>query len=408
MIEFESRQIIEGFRSGVSSKAASQYFSFARPRFLAGAEAALERTAQTGQTGGMIVSGKYGEGKTHFLNTVHHMAHERNMVVSRISLSKETPFDKLHLVYQKLINHTYLPGRLQPGFAQVLENMTAGSPLAQDLAAFAEAELESNKLGLLLKSYLRTEDEDEKFMLLSDFEGDFCTNAVLKQIYKRIFSLKTTPSVAFTKTKHCMDYFAFFSHLFLQMGYSGWVLLFDETELVGRLGKKARMGAYANLAQFLRPGDCGKCKAVYSVFALTASFAEDVIESKHEFEHLQAMPLPPETAERAEWALTQIVSTEQLSPLSKEEIRKVLGKVIEFHGRAYGWLPTTDVDTLCRITEKRGHLLRTRMRASIEYLDQLYQYGSAEEVTVGALGMSTYEEDPPSLEGLLGNRTESD
>lgn len=401
MIDLEARQIIEGFRSGISSQATSQYFSFARPKLLAGAEAALARTAQTGQAGGIVVAGKYGEGKTHFLNTMHHLAHERNMVVSRISLSKETPFDKLHFIYQKLMNNTYLPGRLQPGFAQILEGMTAGSPLAQDLLAFAEAELETNKLGFLLKSYLRTEDEDEKFMLLSDFEGDFSNNAALKRIYKRIFSLKTAAPVTFTKTKHCMDYFAFFSHLFLQLGYSGWVLLFDETELIGRLGKRGRMGAYANLAQFLRPGGCGKCKAVYSVFAFTASFSEDVIESKHEFENLQSMALPPEMTERAGWALAQIASAEQLAPLSREEIRKVLEKVIEFHGKAYGWSPQAEVDALCQSTGKRGHLLRTRIRAAIEYLDQLYQYGSAEEATVGALGEATYEEDPPSLESLL-------
>lgn len=43
----------------------------------------------------MIICGKYEGGKTHLLNTVFNMASENNMVVSYLSLNKETPIDKL-------------------------------------------------------------------------------------------------------------------------------------------------------------------------------------------------------------------------------------------------------------------------------------------------------------------------
>ena len=81
----------------------------------------LDMVREKGRSSGMIISGKYGEGKTHLLNTVFNLAHSNNMVVSYLSLSKETPMDKLYLVYQKLISNTYLPMRQQPGFMQVLE-----------------------------------------------------------------------------------------------------------------------------------------------------------------------------------------------------------------------------------------------------------------------------------------------
>ena len=47
-------------------------------------DAALNKTAQDGSSGGMFISGKYGEGKTHLLNTVLDMAREMNMVVSLV------------------------------------------------------------------------------------------------------------------------------------------------------------------------------------------------------------------------------------------------------------------------------------------------------------------------------------
>lgn len=47
------------------------------------------------------------------------------MVVSYLSLSKETPMDKLYLIYQKALQNTYLPGRQRPGFMQELEKISS-------------------------------------------------------------------------------------------------------------------------------------------------------------------------------------------------------------------------------------------------------------------------------------------
>lgn len=158
---------------------------------------------------GKVIAGKYGEGKTHLLNTVFSLAHSNNMVVSYLSLSKEAPFDKLFLLYQKLVNNTYLPRRVQPGFIQELEKMTPNSPLANEMLLYGARELETDKLYYLLRSYLNTEDQDEKFLLQSDLEGDFIANASLRQIYRRIFQQSVKYNVNFSKTKHYMDYYCF-------------------------------------------------------------------------------------------------------------------------------------------------------------------------------------------------------
>ena len=116
MYDVEARHIIEALRSGIPSRAVGQYFSEARPRIMREISDRLDLVCEQGKSSGMIISGKYGEGKTHLLNTVFNLAHSNNMVVSYLSLSKETPMDKLYLVYQKLIGNTYLPRRQQPGF----------------------------------------------------------------------------------------------------------------------------------------------------------------------------------------------------------------------------------------------------------------------------------------------------
>ena len=377
MYDKEARHIIEALRSGIPSRAVGQYFSEARPRIMREISDRLDTVSEQGKSSGMIISGKYGEGKTHLLNTVFNLAHSNNMVVSWLSLSKETPMDKLYLVYQKLIGNTYLPKRQQPGFMHELEKISSNSPVANEMLLYAAKQLETDKLYYLFRSYLNTEDSDEKFLLQADLEGDFIANVPLKKIYKRIFNQTVKYNVNFTKTKHCRDYFSFMGHLFTQMGYHGWVILIDETELMGRLGKKARLNAYRNMADFLLPEKCPE--STFSIFALSASYAEDVIEGKHEYENL-AM-IYPEAPEPAKTVLDMLSRAPQLLPLTRDEIHEILYKIQDFHGKAYEWTPGLSIDSLTEATQSGGYLLRTKIRAAIEFLDQLYQYGKAGKTT---------------------------
>ena len=394
MYDMEARHIIEALRSGIPSRAVGQYFSEARPKVIREISGRLDMVCEQGKSNGMIISGKYGEGKTHLLNTVFNLAHSNNMVVSYLSLSKETPMDKLYLVYQKLVQNTYLPKRQQPGFMHELEKISANSPVANEMLLYAAKQLETDKLYYLFRSYLNTEDSDEKFLLQADLEGDFIANVPLKKIYRRIFNQPVKYNVNFTKTKHCKDYFAFMSHLFTQMGYHGWAILIDETELMGRLGKKARLNAYRNMANFLLPDRCPE--STFSIFALSASYAEDVIEAKHEYENLAL--IYPEEQEPARTVLDLLSRAPQLLPLTKEEIYEVLYKIQDFHGRAYEWTPNLSVDSLEEVTQAGGYLLRTKIRAAIEFLDQLYQYGKAGKTTVNELGEEVYTEDVPAIQ----------
>ncbi|MBT9138790.1 MAG: hypothetical protein DDT31_01366 [Syntrophomonadaceae bacterium] len=397
-MDFEAQRVIEALRSGVSSRAVGHYFSSARPELMEQISCKLDRIRDNGESSGMVVSGKYGEGKTHLLNTVFNLAHDNNMVVSLVSLSKETPFDKLYLAYQKLISNTYLPHRLQPGFQHILQDITPNNPLALDLLSFTSKHLETDKLFFVLRSFLNADDPDEKYLLMADLEGDFINNALLRQIYKRIFSQPVHYAVPFSKTRHSMDYFAMLSHLFKLLGFTGWVILFDETELLGRLGKKARLAAYKNMAAFLFPGQYSHLESTFTMFAIGSSYREDVIESKHDFENINSMYVDRTQREPMEKVLNHIITALQLQPLNQTEILSILELVQVFHGKAYDWHPQLDVREVLKASENRGYLLRTRIRAAVELLDQLYQYRQAGEIRINELGEPQYQDDElPSL-----------
>ncbi len=150
------------------------------------------------------------------------------------------------------------------------------------------------------------------------------------------------------------------------------------------------------MADFLLPDRCPE--ATFSVFALSASYTEDVIEGKHEYENLAE--IYPMEQEPAKTVLDLLVRAPQLLPLTREEFNEVLEKIQDFHGRAYGWKPNLSTEALMESTQSGGYLLRTKIRAAIEFLDQLYQYGKAGHTAIDELGRETFTEDIPVIEDI--------
>ena len=399
MSEFKARHMIEALRSGIPSRAVGEYFSEARPGITKRISTHLENVHASGASDGCVFCGRYGEGKTHLLNSVFSLASSMNMVVSFVSLGKETPMDRLYLLYQKLMANTYLPGAAQPGFRQKLEEMTKGSAVSSELLAYTAKELETDKLYYLLRAFLETGDEEERMTFLADLEGDYAANALIKRSYRRLSGKPVKFNQTFSKTKHGMDYFYFASHLFRQLGYDGWVILFDEAELIGRLGKKTRMKCYRNMQTFFHPN--AKLEGVFSLFAFSSSYTQDVIDKRNEYAVAgEVFAEDPDGLKEVTAVLNAIVNAPELAPLTKTEILQILMSIQKLHGEAYGWSPDITADALYDATESGGYLLRTKIRAAIEFFDQLYLYGEAGKVRITQLGKEILEEEVPSLEDL--------
>ena len=400
MSDFKARHVVEALRSGIPSRAVGEYFSEARPAMMRKIRERLEAVRETGHSDGMIICGRYGEGKTHLLNTVFNMAFDANMAVSYISLGKETPIDRPYLLYGKLISNTYLPGAGQPGFRTKLETMTAGSGAAGDLMAYSAKELQTDKLYYLLRAYFGTQDEEEREAFLADLEGDFTGAPLIRRSYRRIYGNPVRFNQNFSKTKHGMDYYNFISHFMRTIGLGGWVILFDETELIGRLGKKTRAKSYVNMQHFLRPSS--GMEGVFSLFALSSSYSEDVIDKKNEIENVRdAFSDDPDAMAKALTTVNAMLNAPELAPLSRNEMMEILLGIQTYHGRAYNWHPEVSAETIYSATEAGGYLLRTKIRAAIEFFDQLYQYGEAGKTKITELGRETFDEDEtPSLEGI--------
>jgi hypothetical protein len=139
------------------------------------------------------------------------------------------------------------------------------------------------------------------------------------------------------------------------------------------------------------------------MFAFSASYCEDVIEAKGEYDNLAA--LYPENQEPMKTVLDAIREAPQLSVLTKDEILEVLKKIVRYHGKAYDWQPQVRLQDMVSSVESGGYLLRSKIRAAIEYLDQLYLYGKIDKSSINELSKENFTEsedrEMPVLNQLL-------
>lgn len=397
MDNYYARHMIEALRSGVPSKDVGEYFSSSRVKLRDEIINDLDSVCN-GDSKSRIILGKYGEGKTHMINSIYAWAQKRNMVVSLVSLGKESPMNNLAALLPKILSSTYLPQSVHPGFlSQVKQSLTATCDKTQKILLYATRELESDRLYFVFRAFMECNDEDSRIQLENDLMGGFLSADVLRQLYQRIVKEKYKPQSKFSKSRNAIDYYRFMANLFSVMGYSGWVILFDEAELIGRYARISRFKAYENISKFL---DNHSFPSLYSFFAFSSSYSEDVISSKDDYGYIEQIDDAEKKATLTK-VLNSIVNARELASLSQEELNQAIFKIVDLHEKAYQWKCTIPAEVIYSHVKGVGLLLRTKIRATIEYLDQVLQYGDADSIKVGNLSSDSFQEEGCDIDNLL-------
>ena len=79
--------------------------------------------------------------------------------------------------------------------------------------------------------------------------------------------------------------------------------------------------------------------------------------------------------------LDRIVDAEELRPLTEAELSSSLKTIVDIYSKAYGRDYTEYTDKVIDTAMSSGYLLRTKIRAAIEALDQISQYGDTGDIT---------------------------
>ncbi len=190
--------------------------------------------------------------------------------------------------------------------------------------------------------------------------------------------------------------FRFAAQLMIAAGYAGWLLLFDEVDLIARYTLIQRGKSYAEIARWTGNLKEDPYPGLSSVLAITSAFEAEVIESRNDREAVPGkLNLSGNESDRvpagpAEREMKLIGRALRLVPPNTATLDETYAKVQAIHGRAYDWEPPS--------VDSRGERLASmRMREYVRRwinewdLKRLYP-GYEPELEVTTVDLS-YEED---------------
>ncbi len=394
---FQARSIIEALRKGSVPVDYVPLFTVGRTNWLTFIEDDLDNYIAEGGSKVRFISGDYGDGKTHFMSVIRHLALAKGFAVSFVVLTREVPIHKFETVYQNIVRE--LRGSFEgTGIRKLLDSWLeqlsetnikakgnkgekARFTLGHELQGIQGMDINfANALTALVNNRFApagTEEEEEhreagREVLLHWFEGGKVTKKELKpfQIYEFLNK---------TNSKQLLNSLIIFLRY---IGHKGMILLFDEMETVIAQSASIRSAAYENVRLLI---DNSESSSFLHIFF---SIIPDVLISEKGFKSYDALwSRVRSIGETGALNFRGVLVDIHRTPLTTEELIK-LGRILRtIHGNSYRWNAGESVkdkliEQICVNQKRMGVLSEVRLfiKQLIRVLDMAEQGESTEKM----------------------------
>jgi len=349
----DCRRALEALRNGVPNRDAVRVLGCSQPeieRRFADQLAFVESAAQEErQIPGFLIAGGFGTGKSHLIEHFEHLALSKNFVCSRIVISKETPLYDPAKVYAAAIEAAVVSGLNGQAIKEIAHR------LQPDSHRYAEFFLWANRddcgmstlfpATLLLHERLRNDPELVE-EITSFWSGEKLPIKRVRDGLRQIEQASAYVLKAVPARELALQRFSFAARLILGAGYSGWVLLIDEVELIGRYSILQRGKSYAELARWLGKIEGMQYPGLTAVAAITDDFQSIVLRERGDRDAVGPRLQSRGTDEFMALAACaeagmRIIEREALalSPPNPETLKHTYDQLREIYRDAYGWSP---------------------------------------------------------------------
>jgi hypothetical protein len=406
---YQARSIIEELRKGSVPVEYVPVFTVGRQKWLSYIEDDLDNYIAQGGAKVRFISGDYGDGKTHFMSVVRHLALEKGFAVSFVVLTRDVPIHKFETVYQAIVRQLQgnftgtgiralldawlekleqAPGQEQAPDAgqsyQALAGQFKEMPGMDISFANALAALINNRFAPLTEGEDKARRDADNEILMHWFEGGKVTKRELKpfQIYEFLNK---------TNARQFMNSLILFLR---HTGHQGLILLMDEMETVVAMSTSIRNAAYENVRLFIDNSETAR------FLHLFFSIIPDVLVSEKGFKSYDALWSRVRSigdAKRLNYRGV-LVDLHQ-TPLQTEELLE-LGRVLRtLHGISYRWNPddmVTDsvMEQICTSQKRMGVISEVRLfiKQLISILDLAEQGTSPQDMDMARQMVETRQE----------------
>ncbi len=385
---FPLRRAVERLRDGLFDPFAVRLLT-ARETRLNTIFAQAVRAVSRNQSPHLCVRGSYGQGKSHSLTYIRECAAEQGFVTSLINLDpREVPFHDFQQVYRALAASIRFPGssdslvqywknwHREHGRTRKENGIPACIPdsMPHYFTSVLTALVSNNRVltkkqkGLKKNSTFRP--REFPWILANALKGETIPVFRLRHAlrYRDVYFYKEYSLVR----KGWELYFQAmcgFGEMFQNMGFKGWVLLFDEGESIGQRAINIRRKSYVILDRLFAPA--APLTGLFPIFAFTDDFFMQVENEDYErvySKNEQEFPYFTKDYGR-EW---KKLNCYHLHDLSSKEWQEMTARLIRLHGRAYSWEPSIQemsgiLKTVLKATDMQD--TRLKIKAIVEQLD---------------------------------------
>jgi hypothetical protein len=393
------RRAIEALRAGVPSRDAVAALGSGQPaiedRFHALAEAAAGGTA-----GGLLLGGGFGAGKSHLLEHLARLALDAGRTVSRVIISKETPLHDPVKVFRAAADSAVRVGQARPAITEAAADLDLDGRAYAELLRWASSTGSglNERFPATLALFAQVRDRDAAFAdtIVRFWSGDPIAVPELRRRLREIDEQRPALSPV-SAQELSRQRLRFGARLLAATGSTGWVILFDEVELIGRYSLLQRARSYAELARWMRGEHGGAGNPIAAVFAMTDDFEAAVITGRNDRELVPAKLRLRDTPEadalaKAAQSGMRIIDREThlLTPPDEVELKQAYLRLRDLHGRAFDWQPP-EVTGLERLGATR---MRQYVRAWINEWDLVRLDPEYRPETEMIDVLTDYREDP--------------
>jgi len=414
--QVRNRRAIEALRNGVPNRDAVTVLGCNQPEIEDKFRSQLQKTKQAiangGKNEGIMIAGEFGAGKSHLLEYLMHLALEQNFVCSKVVISKETPlFDPLKL-YRAAVGSAVVPGKRGSVMTEIATGLKFNSDLYADFYQWIhqKAALNSRFAASLFLFERMPNDPELRNRIIRYWSGDKMGAGEIKKYLKACREPVTYKIDSITGKELALQSFKFAARLIMAAGYSGWVLLIDEVELVSRYSLMQRAKSYAELARWMGKLEESNYAGLAVVSSITADFQSKVLEGIDDFEKVPGRLRVKGTesdlllASQAERGM-RVIQNElaRLKAPDSTTLDQTYEKVRSIHANAYDWNPPP-VPSVERLgsTRMRQYIRGWITEWDLKRLDRDYN----PEIEVGIVEQD-YSEDKNLEVETEGNETNS-
>src|SRR6266511_2516973 len=246
-----------------------------------------DRPAGARHPAGLLLGGGFGSGKSHLLEHLAQLALDAGFVVGRVVVSKETPLYDPVKVFRAAAASAVVPGGHGPALVEAAASLDPGTPAHGDLWRWVSAQgaglNERFAATLLLFDRLGATDGELADAIVRFWSGDPIKVAEVRRRLRETGEARY-PLPAVPARELARQRFRFATRLMVAAGYSGWLVLFDEVELIGRYSVLQRGRCYAELVRWVRGAHDDPGLPLVAVLAMTDDFEAAVLSGKNDRE----------------------------------------------------------------------------------------------------------------------------